>query len=225
MKQLHATFLTLKLYHWRWLAMSLGFTLLYYVMILIFTMIRFEEIPNYVATENVFRVYAEILTHTPSLSDALQIMSDEAFFETGFKDPNYYGIATWSYSLMPGKMLMVFVMAMLLATFLILKRHANRTACLLNKSSKQTPKINTVAGIGTTLISLTNISLSWVACCAVPNWSVALSMLGLSSSLSLWLDPYGKYMTVIGMCLLLAAIVYESRYLSKVNPTLRRLAN
>jgi hypothetical protein len=225
MKQVRITLSLIKLYRWRWLSMSLGFTIAYFALILIFTMIRFENIPNYVATENVFRVYAEILAHTPSVSDALQIMSDEAFFETGFKDPNYYGIATWSYSLMPSKIVMVFVMAMLLVTFLILKRHTNRTACLLNKRSQQTPKLNTIAGIGTTLISLTNISLSWVACCAVPNWSVALTMLGLSSSISLWLNPYGKYMTVIGLGLLLAAIIYESRYLSKVNPTLTRQAN
>lgn len=225
MKQLRITLSLIKLYRWRWLSMSLGFTAAYFALVLVFTMIRFENIPNYVATENVFHVYAGILDSTPSLSDALDIMSDETFFETGFKDPNYYGIATWSYSLVPIKVLMVFIMAMLLVTYLTLKRHANRTACQLNKGSKPTPKLNMVAWIGTTLISMTNISLSWVACCAVPNWSVALTMLGLSSSISLWLNPYGIYMNLIGLCLLLAAIAYESRCLSKVNPTPTRLAN
>lgn len=225
MNQIRITLSLIKLYRWRWLSMSLGFTVTYFILILIFTMIRFGDIPNYVATENVFPVYAGILENTPALSDALDIMSDETFFETGYKDPNYYGIATWSFSLVPVKVLMVFVMSMLLVTFLILKRHANLTSCQRDESNKPTPKLNTVAGVGTTMISLTNISLSWVACCAVPNWSVALSMLGLSSSISLWLNPYGKYMTVIGLCLLVAAIAYESRYLSKVNPTLTRLAN
>ena len=71
------------------------------------------------------------------------------------------------------------------------------------------------------LISLTNVTLSWVVCCATPNWSVALTMLGLSSSVSLWLNPYGTYMTIIGMLLLIVAIFYQARYLAKINPSLQ----
>ena len=223
MNQLRLTFSLIKQYRWRWLSMSLGFAALYFALILIFTVVRFGQFPNYMATENVFPVYASILENTPSLSDALGIMSQEVFFETGFKDPNYYGIATWSYSLLPSKVFIVLLMSMLLVTFLILKQHIKHTACMLNKKTQGTPELYTAAGIGTALISLTSVSLSWVACCAVPNWSVALSMLGMSTSLSIWLNPYGKYMTIIGLCLLLAAIVYQTRYLSKVNSM--RLAN
>ena len=143
MKQLRATFTLIKLYRRRWLAITLGFTALYYVLVLAFTMLRFQEIPNYVAFENVFHVYHQILSGTPSLSDALSIMADEAFFETGFKDPNYYGIATWSYTLIPPKMLLVLLMAMLVATFSILKTHTQRTACFLNKRVDSSTKFNT----------------------------------------------------------------------------------
>lgn len=220
MKQLYATLTLIKRYRWRWLALSIGFTVLYYFMILVFTVIRFQEIPNYVNTENVFHVYHLILANTPSLRDAIPIMFDEAFFETGFKDPNYYGVATWSYMLIPPKMLVVLFMSMLFTTFMMLKSQTKQTACMQRKPIP-TSKLTTTASIGTMLISLTNVTLSWVVCCATPNWSVALTMLGLSSSVSLWLNPYGTYMTIIGMLLLIVAIFYQARYLAKINPSLQ----
>jgi hypothetical protein len=217
MKQLYATYQIIKLYRWRWLAMAIGFTLLYYTMVLVFTMIRFQEIPNYVSFENVFHVYYMILAHTPSLSDAIPIMANEAFFETGFKDPNYYGVATWSYMLIPPKVLLVLFMAMLLTTYLFLKSQTRR-ACRFSSPAAPSPKLTTTAGLGTALVSLTNVSLSWVVCCATPNWSVALTMLGLSSSISLWLNPYGVYMTLIGIGLMLVAVFSQAGHLSRVNP-------
>jgi len=225
MKQLYATYSIIKLYRWRWLSLSLGFTVLYYFMILVFTVIRFQQIPNYVNVENVFHVYHMILANTPSLSDAIPILTNEAFFETGFKDPNYYGVATWSYMLIPPKMLMVLLMAMLLTTFIILKSYTKRTVCMQKRPGVPTPKLTTTAGIGTMLISLTNVTLSWVVCCATPNWSVALTMLGLSSSVSLLLDPYGLYMTIIGLVFLVFAIFSQAHYLAKINPSLTHLAN
>jgi len=224
MKQLRATYQVIKLNRWRWLAMSVGFTLLYYVMVLVFTVIRFQEIPNYVTFENVFHVYHMVLAHTPSLSDAIPILANEAFFETGFKDPNYYGVATWSYMLIPPRVLLVLFMAMLLTTYLFLKAQTKRV-CMHKSAATPSSKMTTSASIGTMLVSLTNVSLSWVVCCATPNWSVALTMLGLSSSVSLWLDPYGVYMTIIGLCLMLAAVFSQAGYLAKVNPALIRYAN
>lgn len=225
MKQLNATFQLIKLYRWRWLGMSFGFTVAYYVLILVFTMIRFQEIPNYVSFENVFHVYHMILEHTPALSDALPIIGDETFFETGYKDPNYYGIASWSYTLIPPKVLVVLFMCMLMATFIIMKSYTRRTACQLKNAPKQSSGITTTAGIGASLISLTNVTLSWVVCCASPNWSVALTMLGLSSSISIMINPYGSYMTLIGMIMLIGAVIFQARYLAKVSPSVTPLAN
>lgn len=220
MKPFNTMYSLIKLYRWRWLLLSLGYTVLYYVMILVFTVIRFQQLPNYVNFENVLHVYHLILANTPSISDAISILSNEAFFETGFKDPNYYGVATWSYMLIPPKMLMMLLMAMLLSSFIILKSHTKRTTCMQRSPAGPTSKLTTTAGIGTILISLTNITLSWVVCCATPNWSVALAMLGLSSSMSLWLDPYGTYMTVIGLLLLVVATFYQARYLAEIKPSL-----
>jgi len=224
MKQLTATLRIINMFRWRWLALSVGFTVLYYLMVLVFTIIRFQELPNYVAFENVFHVYHMILSNTPSLLDSIPIMAQEAFFETGFKDPNYYGIATWSYMLLPAKVLLVLCMAMLLTTYLFLKSQTRRI-CLHRNPGVPSSKLTTSAGIGTALVSLTNVSLSWVVCCATPNWSVALSMLGLSSSISLWLNPYGIYMTIIGLGLMLAAVFSQARHLVNLNPSLIRYAN
>lgn len=226
MKQLLTTFQIIKLYHWRWLGISIGFTVLYYILVLLFTVVRFQEIPNYVAFENVFHVYHMVFANTPSFIDALSIIAQESFFETGFKDPHYYGIATWSFSLVPPKMLVVFVMSALMTTYIILKSHTKQAVCLLKRStSVPSPKLTGAAGLGTMLVSLTNITLSWVACCATPNWSVALTMLGLSSSISLWLNPYGTYITIIGLVMLVSAIVYQARYLTKINPLITHPAN
>jgi len=224
MKQLTATLRIIKMYPWRWLAMSSGFTVLYYAMVLVFTIIRFQELPNYVTFENVFHVYHMILSNTPSLLDSIPIMAQEAFFETGFKDPNYYGIATWSYMLLPAKVILVLFMAMLLSTYLFLKSQTKRV-CLHKNPGVPSSKLTTTASIGTALVSLTNVSLSWVVCCATPNWSVALTMLGLSSSISLWLNPYGIYMTIIGLALMLAAVLSQAGQLVKLNPALIRHAN
>jgi len=224
MKQLSATFQIIKLYRWRWLAVSIGFTVLYYFMVLVFTIIRFQELPNYVAFENVFHVYYMILKHTPALIDSIPIMAQESFFETGYKDPNYYGIATWSYMLLPAKVFLVFCMGMLLTTYLFLKSQTKRI-CLRKEAVAPSTKLTTTAGIGTALVSLTNVSLSWVVCCATPNWSVALTMLGLSSSISWLLNPYGIYMTFIGLGLMLVAVLSQAGLLVKLNPSLIRYAN
>jgi hypothetical protein len=225
MKKLSATFQLIKRHRGRWLAMTFGFTIAYYLLILAFTMIRFQEIPNYVSFENVFHVYHMILKNTPSLTDALPIIGNETFFETGYKDPNYYGIASWSYTLIPHRVLVVLFMSMLMATFVILKSYTRRTVCQLKDAPKQSSGVTTTAGIGASLISLTNVTLSWVVCCASPNWSVALTMLGLSSSISIMINPYGTYMTLIGMIMLIGAVVYQAYYLAKVSPSVRTQPN
>ncbi len=97
--------------HWFMLAsISIGFVVLYYFGLLFFTMVRFGEIPNYVVFHDVLHVYQLILTGTPYFLDTIPIIIDEAGFETGYKNPDYYGVATWSYMLIPPKMLLLLLM-------------------------------------------------------------------------------------------------------------------
>jgi len=210
--------LTISLIRRNWLLfllISIGFPLFYYLVLLLLTMWRFGEIPNYVEVYNIFHVYKQIFDGTPSLTDALVILKDEAWIETGYKNPEYYGVATWSYMLIPPKMLLVFLMGMLLGLFAVLTVSSRKMACQL-KSEK---KLVAAAGLGSTFVCLTSATLTWVVCCATPSWVVALSMLGMSSSLALWLEPMGKVMTMLGIGIMLVIIIYQLRNLVKVwNP-------
>lgn len=196
----------------RWLAISLGFVVTYYAGLLLFTMLRFGEIPNYAVFHDVFGVYRLIYEGTPSVSDALSIMMDEAWFEAGYKNPLYYGIATWSYMLIPPKVLLVFLTGVLVATVVVLAAAGKAAAC--PASSKQA---YATAGMGTALVGLTSATLTWVVCCATPSWVVSLAMLGMSVSLALWLEPAGMILTPLGLSLIAGMIVKQLRSLAAAN--------
>lgn len=195
---------------------SLGFVVIYYVGLLLLTMLRFGEIPNYVEFYNVFNVYGLIFKGTPSLIDAIPILIDEPWFETGYKNPAYYGVATWSFMLIPPKMLLVLAMGSLLGLFTVLVLYGRQGACQL----KTDKRLYAAAGMSSVFISLTSATLTWVVCCATPSWVVALAMLGMSSSLALWLEPLGNFLTLAGLGIMLGTIYYQLRVLTKSNPAL-----
>jgi len=191
------------------LLISLGFTVIYYISLLALTMLRFGEIPNYVVFHDVFHVYGLIFEGTPALLDIIPIIMGEPWFETGYKNPNYYGVATWSYMLIPPKMLLVILMGGLLGIFASLVMYSRSVSCQI-KSEK---KLFAVAGISSTFISLTSATLTWVVCCATPSWVVALAMLGMSASLALWLEPIGDLLTFSGLFLMVWIILYQLKKL------------
>lgn len=197
--------------HWvTLLLVSVGFVIIYYVGLLSATMLRFEEIPNYVVFHDVFNVYGLIFKGTPSLLDAISILVDEPWFETGYKNPSYYGVATWSFMLIPPKMLLVFLMGFLLGIFIVLVMYGKDQACHVQADKR----LFAMAGVSSTLISLTSATLTWVVCCATPSWVVALAMLGMSASLALWLEPLGNILTVSGLLMMLWIIYYQLRKVS-----------
>jgi len=203
--------------HWILLILiSVGFLVFYYSSLLMLTMLRFGEIPNYVEFYDVFYVYGLIFKGTPSLMDAIPILLDEAWFEAGYKNPMYYGIATWSFVLIPAKMLLVFLMGILLGIFTILVKIGRTESCQL----KTDTRLYTAAGISTVFISLTSATLTWVVCCATPSWVVALAMLGMSASLALWLEPLGNILTLIGLLVMIWIIYSQLKSLSKENVVL-----
>ncbi|MDQ3562950.1 MAG: hypothetical protein M3436_02015 [Pseudomonadota bacterium] len=199
----------------RWLAVSVGFVVLYYVGLLALTMLRFGEIPNYVVFHDVFGAYKLIFDGTPALSDALAILVDEPWFETGYKNPYYYGIATWSYMLIPPKMLLVFLTSTLIATVAVLVTKSKEVACPTSSA-----RAYATAGIGTALVGLTSATLTWVVCCATPSWVVPLAMLGMGVSLALWLEPAGMILTLLGLALFVGIIVQQLRDLAAASHVL-----
>jgi len=197
----------------RWLLLlttSVGFVVLYYVMLLLLTMIRFGEIPNYYVFHNVFEVYQLVYQGTPSVMDMIPIIVDEAWFEAGYKNPDYYGVATWSYMLIPPKMILLLLMGMLLGIFTVLVIHGRKMQCQL-KSDKS---LFVAAGVSSTFIGLTSATLTWVVCCSTPSWVVALAMLGMSGSLALWLEPLGNVLTFSGLLLMMWIIYRKLKQLS-----------
>lgn len=215
---------TIARYRGRWLAISVGFVVLYYLGLLLFTMARFWEIPNYVEFHDILGTYKLIWDGTPAWSDAWPILMDEAWFEAGYKNPHYYGIATWSYMLIPPKMFLVFVSGALLATAMVLMAAGKEAACPIAPA-----RVYAAAGAGSALVGLTSATLTWVVCCAAPSWVVALAMLGMSVSLALWLEPLGNILMMLGLLLMAGIIVLQLRNLataskpSHVNKTYLRL--
>lgn len=198
--------------YWKTLILiSFGFVFLYYSGLLLVTMMRFGEIPNYVEFYDVFHVYGLILKGTPSLLDAIPIIIDEQWFETGYKNPLYYGVATWSFMLIPPKMLLVFLMGFLLGVFAVLVKFGKNKSCKVQGDKR----LFAAAGISSALISLTSATLTWVVCCATPSWVVALAMLGMSASLALWLEPLGNILTIVGLLLMVVIIYYQVKFISK----------
>lgn len=198
--------------YWKTLMLiSFGFVFLYYSGLLLVTMLRFGEVPNYVEFYDVFHVYGLILKGTPSLLDAIPIIIDEQWFETGYKNPLYYGVATWSFMLIPPKMLLVFLMGFLLGLFMVLVKFGKNKSCKVQNDKR----LFAAAGVSSALISLTSATLTWVVCCATPSWVVALAMLGMSASLALWLEPLGNILTVVGLLIMVVIIYYQVKFLSK----------
>ncbi|HEY5601930.1 MAG TPA: hypothetical protein VIM41_02370 [Gammaproteobacteria bacterium] len=188
-----------------WLLLTFALIFLYYGGLLLVTIIRFHEVPNYLEVYNIALVYQQIFQGTPSLNDALHILLDEAWVETGYKNPEYYGIATWSYMLIPPKMFIVFVMAALVATFVVLSIYSRKHACPIGNRRQ----LYAAAGVGSGLVGMGSATLTWVVCCSTPSWVVGLAMLGLSSSLALWLEPFGKIINLLGVALVLSIIFLQ----------------
>jgi len=192
--------------HWKVVVVtSVGFVILYYLSLLILTMLRFGEVPNYVTIHDVFGTYKLIYEGTPSLIDAYPIFIAEPWFETGYKNPNYYGVATWSFMLIPPKMVLVLIMGLFLGIFLSLVKYSKKIQCAI----KPDKRLYAAAGMGSAFISLTSATLTWVVCCATPSWVVALAMLGMSASLALWLEPLGTFLTLAGFFLMAWIIVLQ----------------
>jgi len=190
-----------------WISTLLGVVILYYAFLMIFTMLRFGEVPNYFEIYDILGVYKNIFIGTPALSDAVPIMLDEAWLETGFKDPEYYGIATWSFMLVPSKLLLITFLGVLVASSVVLVLFSRSRSCKLNLNRKNLA----LAGVGGGLVGLTSVTLSWVVCCATPSWIVALTMLGMSSTFALVIEPIGSVMSVLGIGILLWTIMLQTR--------------
>lgn len=190
-----------------WLAITLGFTLVYYLSLMAALIIKFGNFPNYAVAYNWPKNVWKIIQSTPSYSDMLPIIADEWLLEFGYMNYDFgKGISEWGLNIIPSKVLVLLILAALLATNYVLLV-SNKKCNLPNKASSS-GKVGTagIAGLGAFFVALTSATMSWVVCCATPSWIVGLSMMGMGVSLSLWLEPIGPFVTALGFSLLFISL-------------------
>ncbi|HEY7772790.1 MAG TPA: hypothetical protein VIC26_06400 [Marinagarivorans sp.] len=186
--------------HWLYVGLvSIGFTLVYYVLQLGAMIVKFEQWPNYSKLYDWPGNVIRIIESTPSLKDTLLILSNEWLFEVGYMTHEYgIGLSLWSLFLSPVKVLSIMALGAMLALLTLLFRFRGNV-------SYQTPCL-IAGGLGATAASFSLMSLSWVVCCATPTWVVGLSILGLGASTALWLEPVGFWLNLLGFSVLAAML-------------------
>jgi hypothetical protein len=157
---------------WVWVGTVTGFVLVYYLGLLATMLVRFGNIPNYLTVYDWPGNVWHILASTPSLSDAIAIISEEWLLEIGYMNYDYgNGISEWAMNVIPPKLLLIVIVAALVASFVVLMMRPKRAAC------PASPRANAVASVsgGAALVGLSSATLSWVVCCATPTWVVSLA--------------------------------------------------
>jgi hypothetical protein len=195
-------FLTIRKNVFQWFAISLFFTVIYYMVLMLSLILRFGNLPNYVNEFNWVENVKTIINSTPSLLDTVMIVKDEWVFEIGYMNYDFgSGISEWSLFFAPAKILGVLFLGCLIATnYLLLQRQ--RRVCTDACASVS----SAASGFGALCVALASITMSWVVCCSTPTWVVGLAMMGLGVSTSLWLEPMGLWVNLLGFSVLLGAI-------------------
>lgn len=195
----------------RWklsIAVMVGFVVLYEAALMVALVVHFENFPNYVTFYNYPANVYQILVNTPSLEDAVSIIKDEWLIEIGYMNYDYgKGISEWSLTVLPSKLAVLLALGALVAANVALLLPDRTGVCAIESRG---PALAAVGG-GASLVGMASATMSWVVCCATPSWVVGLTMLGMSSTLALWLEPFGTYITLAGFALLIATLLLLAR--------------
>ena len=181
----------------RWLFLTVGITVGYYLLLMAALVVKFGSLPNYVTAYNWPASVWTIIRSTPSFSDVPPIVAEEYLLEFGYMNYDYgHGISEWALNILPYKVILMVILAGLLAANLLLLRQPNSCAA----GTKL--RAGAASGLGTGFVALTSATMSWVVCCATPTWIVGLSMLGLGTSTAFWIEPAGPWLSAAGYLLL-----------------------
>jgi len=190
-----------------WLAMTFGITLLYYVGLVVSVVVRLGHPPNYVTFYDWPGNVLTIIRATPSVRDMVPLILDEWLVEFGYINYAYgHGVAEWTLEIIPSRVAMTILLGALVATVALLQRRA-RSVC---PRSERGAGIATT-GVGAALVGVTNVTMTWVACCSAPSWVAGLSLIGIETSAAFSLLPYGNAMTWGGFAVLLATAYWLAR--------------
>lgn len=190
-----------------WLAMTLGFTLLYYLGLLLSASLSTGHLPNYIRFYDWPANVLRIIRSTPAVGDMAPIISDEWLVETGAMNYHYgHGIAEWSLEIIPSHLALILLVAALVATSLLLL-HRSRSLCPLPERGAEAA----ATGVGALFVATANITMTWVSCCSTPTWVAGLSLIGIETSSAYALLPYGGDLTMSGFAILLATTYLLAR--------------
>lgn len=187
-----------------WLAVTVGFVVGYYLLLILVMTVRFGELPNYVTFSNIIDAYRLIWIGTPNLGDVLSLMSAEVLIETGYHHP-VYRLALWSVDVMPAKTAVILLLGALVATYVVLTRRAQE-----NCPVRLAAGTATATGLGAGLVGLSSATLFWAVCCGAPNWAVTLALLGFGIDTSYAMEPFGGLITIFGMAVVGGAVLVQA---------------
>ncbi len=198
---------------WRRLVLgcALGFPIVFYFVLLAIPVLRYGHLPNYVTPYDWFGNVARIIASTGSISDMVPIILNEWLLEIGYMDMNWgHGIAEWSLSLQPHKILLVALTGGLIGLNLglmleRLEAHATPQECLRAGAS------GVLTSAGALFTGLTNATLFSIACCSTPSWVGSFAILGVESSSAFALEPYGTAGSILGLVMLVGSALWLAR--------------
>jgi hypothetical protein len=178
-----------------WLTFAAAFFVGFHGLQLAMLFVRFEAWPNYVTVHNWPANVARIVRSTPAISDMIPIILDEWLVEVSSMNYSFgRGVAEWSFVLIPGKAAVVLAIAALVATNVVLLRAAWRTCGTSVRLGS-----SVVTGGGALAGGAAAITITWVVCCAAPNWVVGLAVMGISVNAALALQPIGGWLSFLGL--------------------------
>lgn len=196
---------------WRGLiiAFALGFPVFFYTLLLAIPVIRYGHFPNYVTPYDWFHNVARIIRSTGSIQDMIPIILNEWILEIGYMDMDWgHGIAEWSLSLVPHKILLVSLTGALVGLNIGLMIDRLEATKMTAQQCLRAGGSGVLTSVGALFTGLTNATLFSIACCSTPSWVGSLSILGVETSSAFALEPYGADGSALGLAMLLASALW-----------------
>ncbi len=191
---------------------ALGFPVYFYALMLAVPTIRYGHLPNYVTAYdwvgNVWRIVAS----TGSIHDMIPIILDEWLLEIGYMNMSYgHGIAEWSLSFAPHKILLVSLTGALVGLNLSLLLDRMEVAGTVAQQCVRAGGSGMLTSVGALFTGLTNATLSSIACCSTPSWVGSIAILGVETSSAFAVEPYGPAGSAVGIAMLAISALWLAR--------------
>jgi hypothetical protein len=181
---------------------AIGFPVVFYLLLLAAVMIRYGDWANYITPYNWPANVWRIVESTGSFADVVRIVADEWLLEVGSMNYDYgNGIADWSLSILPHKLLILSFAGVLIGLNVALLLEQN-IADTLPRRIVQACRFGLLASAGALTASVTNATVFSVVHCATPSWVGSLAVLGFDSYDVFALEPYGPAICTAGLTML-----------------------